>query len=78
MIFVPRSKKYTSAMSAAEQIKAIKAEIEELNAQIKEDKAELKRLEAELRDEEKENLMKAIDASGKTVSDVLDWLKVLD
>ena len=75
---MPRSKKYKSAMSVAEQIEAVKTEIEELTAQIKEDKAELKNLEAALREEQKENLMKAVDASGKTVSDVLDWLKVLD
>ena len=75
---MPRSKKYKSAMNTAEQIAAVKAEIEELTAQIKEDKAELKKLEAEQRDEEKEKLMKAIDASGKTVSDVMEWLKVLD
>ncbi len=75
---MPRSKKYKSAMNVEQQIEAIQEEIEKLTAQIKEDKAELKNLEAALREEQKENLMKAVDASGKTVSDVMEWLKVLD
>ncbi len=75
---MPRSKRFKKAMSTTEQIAALKEEIENLNAQIKEDKAMLKQLETELENEKKAELLKAVEASGKSYDEVMDMLKVLD
>ena len=44
-------------------------------AQLKEKKAELKKLEAEQADEDKAKLIEAYQASGKTIDEVIAWLK---
>ena len=70
---MPRGKK--KVVSVAERIEAVKAEIESLGAQLKEKKAELKKLEAEQADEDKTKLIEAYQASGKTIDEVIAWLK---
>ena len=70
---MPRGKK--KIVNVAERIEAVKAEIATLSAQLKEKKAELKKLEAEQADEDKARLIEAYQASGKTVDDVLAFLK---
>ena len=70
---MPRGKK--KVVNIAEKIKAVKAEIETLTTQLKEKKAELKRLEAEQAEEDKAKLMEAFAASGKSVDEVIAWLK---
>ena len=70
---MPRGKK--KVVSVAERIEAVKAEIESLGAQLTEKKAELKKLEAEQADEDKAKLIEAYQASGKTIDEVIAWLK---
>lgn len=70
---MPRGKK--KIVNVAEKIEAVKAEIETLTAQLKEKKAELKKLEAEQAEEDKARLIEAFAASGKTVDEVVAWLK---
>jgi cell division protein FtsB len=70
---MPRGKK--KIVNLAEKIEAVKAEIEALTAQLKEKKAELKKLEAEQAEEDKAKLIEAFVASGKTVDEVVAWLK---
>lgn len=53
----------------------MKAEIESLSTQLKEKKAELKKLEAEQAEEDKAKLMEAFAASGKSLYEVIAWLK---
>ena len=70
---MPRGKK--KVVSVAERIEAVKAEIDSLTTQLKEKKAELKKLEAEQADEDKAKLIEAYQASGKTIDEVIAWLK---
>lgn len=70
---MPRGKK--KVVNIAEKIEVVKAEIESLNTQLKEKKAELKKLEAEQAEEDKAKLMEAFAASGKSVDEVIAWLK---
>ena len=70
---MPRGKK--KIVNVAEKIEAVKAEIETLTAQLKEKKAELKKLESEQAEEDKAKLIEAFAASGKTVDEVVAWLK---
>ena len=60
---------------STEKIEAVKAEIETLTAQLKEKKAELKKLETEQAEEDKTKLLEAFAASGKSVDEVVAWLK---
>ena len=46
-----------------------------LSNQLKEKKAELKKLEAEQAEEDKAKLIEAFNASGKTIDEVITWLK---
>lgn len=70
---MPRGRK--KVVNTAEKIEAVKADIESLSTQLKEKKAELKKLEAEQAEEDKAKLMEAFAASGKTVDEVIAWLK---
>ena len=70
---MPRGKKKN--VSVAEKITSVKAEIENLTAQLKEKKAELKKLEAEQAEEDKAKLLEAFEASGKSLDEVITWLK---
>ena len=70
---MPRGKK--KIVNVAEKIEAVKAEIETLTAQLKEKKAELTKLEAEQAEEDKAKLIEAFAASGKTLDEVVAWLK---
>lgn len=70
---MPRGKK--KVVNVAEKIEAVKAEIESLTVQLKGKKAELKKLEAEQAEEDKAKLMEAFVASGKSVDEVINWLK---
>jgi len=70
---MPRGKK--KIVNVAEKVETVKAEIEALSAQLKEKKAELKKLEAEQAEEDKAKLIEAFAASGKTVDEVVAWLK---
>ena len=70
---MPRGKK--KVVNIVEKIEAVKAEIESLSTQLKEKKAELKKLEAEQAEEDKAKLMEAFAASGKSVDEVIAWLK---
>ncbi len=70
---MPRGKK--KIVPVTEKINAVKAEIETLTAQLKEKKAELKKLEAEQAEEDKAKLLEAFAASGKSVDEVVAWLK---
>ena len=72
-ITMPRGKK--KVVNVAEKIEAVKAEIESLTVQLKGKKAELKKLEAEQAEEDKAKLMEAFVASGKSVDEVINWLK---
>lgn len=56
-------------------MRAIKRSFESLSTQLKEKKAELKKLEAEQAEEDKAKLMEAFAASGKSVDEVIAWLK---
>ena len=70
---MPRGRK--KVVNTAEKIEAVKADIESLSTQLKEKKAELKKLEAEQAEEDKAKLMEAFAASGKSVDEVIAWLK---
>lgn len=70
---MPRGKK--KVVNVAEQIEAVKAEIEKLTVDLKAQKAEMKKLEAEQAEEDKAKLVEAFVASGKTVEEVIAWLK---
>ena len=70
---MPRGKK--KVVNIAEKIEVVKAEIESLSTQLKEKKAELKKLEAEQAEEDKAKLMEAFAASGKSLYEVIAWLK---
>ena len=70
---MPRGKR--KIVPVTEKIEAVKAEIETLTAQLKEKKAELKKLEAEQAEEDKAKLLEAFAASGKSVDEVVAWLK---
>ena len=70
---MPRGKK--KIVPVTERIEAVKAEIETLTAQLKEKKAELKKLEAEQAEEDKTKLLDAFIGSGKSVDEVVAWLK---
>lgn len=70
---MPRGKK--KVVNVAEQIEAVKAEIEKLTVDLKAKKAELKKLEAEQAEEDKAKIMEAFVASGKTAEEVIVWLK---
>ena len=70
---MPRGRK--KVVNIAERIEAVKAEIESLSIQLKEKKAELKKLEAEQAEEDKAKLLEAFAASGKSVEEVVAWLK---
>jgi len=70
---MPRGKK--KIVSVAERIEAVKAEISSLTTQLKEKKAELKKLESEQAEEDKVKLIEAYEASGKSIEEVISWLK---
>ena len=70
---MPRGKK--KVVNVAEKIEAVRAEIETLTTQLKEKKAELKKLEAEQAEEDKSKLIEAFAASGKSIDEVITWLK---
>jgi len=83
-----KNKKTIAALSENldEQIEMIKEEIEQLTADLKAKKAELKalakakeeqlRLEAERKaEEDKAAIMAAVEASGKSVEEILEFLK---
>lgn len=70
---MPRGKK--KIIPVTEKIEAVKAEIETLTAQLKEKKVELKKLEAEQAEEDKAKLLDAFIGSGKSVDEVVAWLK---
>ena len=70
---MPRGKK--KVVNVAEQIEAVKAEIEKLTVDLKAKKAELKKLEAEQAEEDKAKIMEAFAASGKTAEEVIAWLQ---
>ena len=70
---MPRGRK--KALNVAERIEAVKADIATLTAQLKEKKSELKKLEAEQAEEDKAKLLEAFAASGKSVDEVVAWLK---
>ena len=70
---MPRGRK--KALNVTERIEAVKADIATLTAQLKEKKSELKKLEAEQAEEDKAKLLEAFAASGKSVDEVVAWLK---
>ena len=70
-----RGKKKQPDVSIAEKIEAIKKEIDKLGEELKEKKAALKKLEKEAAEEKKAQLLKAVEESGKSIDDVLDFLK---
>lgn len=72
---MPRGKKKQPDVSIAEKIEAIKKEIDKLGEELKEKKAALKKLEKEAAEEKKAQLLKAVEESGKSIDDVLDFLK---
>ena len=59
----------------AERIEAVKTEIEELSARLKDKKAELKALETEQAEGNKAKLLEAVEASGKSVDEIVAWLE---
>lgn len=72
---MPRGKKKQPDVSIAEKIEAIKKEIDKLGEELKAKKAALKKLEKEAAEEKKAQLLKAVEESGKSIDDVLDFLK---
>ncbi len=83
---MPRGKKTIIPENIDEMITTAEAEVVELARKLKEKKAEVKKLtkakEAQIKAaaekkaaEEKEKLMKAFADSGKTVEEILDFLK---
>lgn len=72
---MPRGKKKLPELSIAEKIDAVKSEIDKLGEELKAKKAELKKLEKDLAEEKKAQLLNAVEASGKTIDDVLEFLK---
>ena len=70
---MPRGKK--KVLNISERIEATKAEIESLTTQLKEKKAELRQLEIEQAEEDKAKLLDAFTNSGKSVDEIIAWLK---
>ena len=70
---MPRGKKPIAPV--AERIEAVKAEIEQLSARLQEKKTELKALETEQAEGNKAKLLEAVEASGKSVDEIVAWLK---
>ena len=67
----PRGSKNKPALTLDEQIVQVNAEIVALQEQLKEKKAELNNLNDAKADEDKQRLMAAVLASGKSVDDVV-------
>lgn len=71
---MPRGRKKIIA-PVAERIEAVKTEIEKLSARLKEKKTELKALETEQAEANTAKLLEAVEASGKSVDEIVAWLK---
>ena len=71
---MPRGKKKV-ALTIDEQIEETKKQIDSITEELKEKKLELKNLETAKADEEKEKLISAIEASGKSYEEIMQLLK---
>ena len=72
---MPRGRKPKVALTLDQQIDVTKKEIVELEQKLKDKKALLKKLEERIDEEAKQKLVDAIEASGKTIEEVLEMLK---
>ena len=69
------SKNKKTALTTQEQINAVQEEISKLTEQLKSKKADLKKLEAAADEEKKQQLLEAVNQSGKTLDEVIELIK---
>jgi predicted nuclease with TOPRIM domain len=72
------SKNKTTGRSVEERMTAVSAEIETLQEQLREKREELKQLNVEKAEEDKQKLLGAVAASGKTIEEILSLIQQAD
>lgn len=72
---MPRGRKKKVELSFSERYEALKNEIQEIETNLKSKKAELKKMEKSAEEEKAKELMNAIETSGKSLEDVMEFLK---
>ena len=72
---MPRGRKKKVELSFSERYEALKNEIQEIESNLKSKKAELKKMEKSAEEEKAKELMNAIETSGKSLEDVMKFLK---
>ena len=72
---MPRGRKKKVELSFSERYEALKNEVQELENNLKVKKAEIKKMEKAAEEEKAKELMEAITSSGKSLEDVMEFLK---
>ena len=75
---MPRGRKKQNVLTVEEQLVTVNERIQEVENELKQLRSQRKEIQAKIEEREKETLFRAVVASGRTVEDVLEILKVQD
>ena len=75
---MPRGRKKQNVLTLEEQLVTVNERIHEVENELKQLRSQRKDIQAKIEEREKETLFRAVVASGRTVEDVLEILKVQD
>lgn len=75
---MPRGRKKQENMTLEEKLANLTAQIEETEAKLKEMRYQKKETEKQIEEQKKDQLYKAVVASGKTIEEILDVLDTMN